>query len=376
MYSTLSYNENGSVVSYEKSGNRFDISYNPLERISEVSINGNLVSKYTYDPIGERVKKEIYSNGNLEKTVIYFYGQEGLLAEYDENMNLIKKYIWNPDRPWSTDPLYQEDSSGNKYFYINDHLFTPQKLVDENFNVVWQGDYFSFGNVNETVNQIENNLRFPGQYYDSETGFYYNFHRYYAPEIGRYLREDPVRNGLNYYLYVSDNPVEGVDYLGLTDKCCKEGKTCCWIVCDWAKGPISNIGSEIISDFNMRKFHRLYHCWLEWGEYNPWEAGSGEESNTAWGMHPIGPLEDVVDYNHGDRKGLIAFKLSKGCCEQIQSNPPKPTRYYNPYLVKGTCITAVLDYLCSLDRCKGEAEKFYQKFNYYLFWWRGSCNRR
>ncbi len=181
----LSYNENGSVVSYEKSGNRYDISYNPLERIEEVSINGNLVSKYTYDPLGGRVKKEVYSNGNLEKEIIYFYGQEGLLAEYDENMNLIKKYVWNPDRPWSTDPLYQEDSSGNKYFYINDHLFTPQKLVDENLNVVWQGDYFAFGNVNETVNQIENNLRFPGQYFDSETGFYYNFNRYYMPEIGK-----------------------------------------------------------------------------------------------------------------------------------------------------------------------------------------------
>ena len=187
---------------------------NPLERIEEVSINGNLVSKYTYDPLGERVKKEIYSNGNLEKTVIYFYGQEGLLAEYDENMNLIKKYIYNPDRPWSTDPLWMEDSSGNKYFYINYHLFTPQKMIDENFNTVWQGDYFSFGNVNETVNQIENNLRFPGQYFDSETGFYYNFNRYYAPDIGRYLREDEVRNGLNYYLYVKDNPVGYFDSRG------------------------------------------------------------------------------------------------------------------------------------------------------------------
>ena len=216
----LSYNENGSVVSYEKSGNRFDISYNPLERIEEVSINGNLVSKYTYDPIGERVKKEVYSNGNLEKTVIYFYGQEGLLAEYDENMNLIKKYVWNPDKPWSTDPLYQEDSSGNKYFYINDHLFTPQKIIDENFNTVWQGDYFSFGNVNETVNTVENNLRFPGQYFDYETGFFYNFHRYYAPEIGRYLREDLI-NKLNLYEYVKSNPVKGFDDKGLVPDWCK-----------------------------------------------------------------------------------------------------------------------------------------------------------
>ena len=60
------------------------------------------------------------------------------------------------------------------------------------------------------------NLRFPGQYYDSETGFYYNFHRYYMPEVGRYLREDEVRSkwDFNLYVYVGDNPVMGYDNFG------------------------------------------------------------------------------------------------------------------------------------------------------------------
>ena len=58
------------------------------------------------------------------------------------------------------------------------------------------------------------NLRFPWQYYDSETGFYYNFHRYYMPEIGRYLREDEVRSDDNLYIYVKDNPVMGYDNSG------------------------------------------------------------------------------------------------------------------------------------------------------------------
>ncbi len=58
------------------------------------------------------------------------------------------------------------------------------------------------------------NLRFPGQYYDSETGFYYNFHRYYMPEVGRYLREDDVKSDYNLYIYVEDNPVVNVDNSG------------------------------------------------------------------------------------------------------------------------------------------------------------------
>ena len=87
-------------------------------------------------------------------------------------------------------------------------------LLVENLNPVWQGDYFSFGNVNETVNTVENNLRFPGQYFDTETGFYYNFHRYYAPDIGRYLREDPEGEIIE-YSYADDEPVMGYDILGL-----------------------------------------------------------------------------------------------------------------------------------------------------------------
>ncbi len=58
---------------------------------------------------------------------------------------------------------------------------------------------------------------YPGQYFDSETGLHYNMWRYYEPGSGRYLREDPIRlsGGINYYLYVDNNPVFNIDQLGL-----------------------------------------------------------------------------------------------------------------------------------------------------------------
>jgi len=58
---------------------------------------------------------------------------------------------------------------------------------------------------------------FPGQYYDQETGLYYNYFRYYDPNTGRYLRIDPVGilGGLNGYSYVRNNPLKWVDPLGL-----------------------------------------------------------------------------------------------------------------------------------------------------------------
>jgi len=73
------------------------------------------------------------------------------------------------------------------------------------------------------------NLRFPGQYYDAETGLFYNGFRDYDPAKGRYIESDPIglAGGINTYSYVNGNPVNWVDPLGL-EICAANGqlKTC------------------------------------------------------------------------------------------------------------------------------------------------------
>src|SRR5271169_6581565 len=86
-----------------------------------------------------------------------------------------------------------------------DHLGTPHKMTDTNQAVVWFAYYKPFGAATVTVSTITNNLRFPGQYFDAETGLNYNYRRDYNPVIGRYIEADPLwlpffYHGKNYFL--------------------------------------------------------------------------------------------------------------------------------------------------------------------------------
>ncbi|MCP4370069.1 MAG: hypothetical protein GY797_18425 [Deltaproteobacteria bacterium] len=103
------------------------------------------------------------------------------------------------------------------YYFINDHLGTPQKLLDENADVVWSADYKPFGEADVDVNAFTNQFRFPGQYFDSETGLHYNWFRYYDPSTGRYLRADPIGldGSINLFPYANANPINAIDPWGL-----------------------------------------------------------------------------------------------------------------------------------------------------------------
>jgi RHS repeat-associated protein len=114
-----------------------------------------------------------------------------------------------------TDPLFVK-TDGAYYWYENDHQGTPQKIISTSGSVVWSAvPTDSFGNIQIQAESITSNLRMPGQYFDEETGLYYNWHRYYDPAIGRYLQTDPIGDGLNLYAYCNNDPVNFMDPMGL-----------------------------------------------------------------------------------------------------------------------------------------------------------------
>jgi len=106
------------------------------------------------------------------------------------------------------------------YYYHNDHLGTPQILTNDTGAVSWKAVYTPFGEAEISGQTVENNIRFPGQYYDQETGLHYNWNRYYDPKTGRYLTPDPIGldGGINPFVYVENNPINYGDALGLSSK--------------------------------------------------------------------------------------------------------------------------------------------------------------
>lgn len=122
----------------------------------------------------------------------------------------------------------------NEFVYLHtDNIYTPRLATDAVGAVVWEWDYDSFGYTradedpdgNDT--EVLSMLRMPGQYFDVESGFHYNWHRYYDPVTGRYLSSDPIGliGGLNTYSYVDENLIKYVDIYGLIKCTCRARQT-------------------------------------------------------------------------------------------------------------------------------------------------------
>ncbi len=174
-------------------------------------------SSYSYDFYGERLSKTV----NGSKTHFVYDDSGNLIGEYDATGGLIKEYVWFAGAPIA---VITPSGGGVTVSYVHsDHLDTPRAVTDSAGNVVWswQPDGFGFSLPNEDVDgdgiAFELNLRFPGQYYDFETGDFYNYYRSYDPRLGKYVESDPIGQaaGVNTYAYVDSNPVTSSDRVGL-----------------------------------------------------------------------------------------------------------------------------------------------------------------
>ncbi len=208
----FTYDKRGNLIQ-EKRGTGGKLlttyQYNLNNQLTKIKKHGQ-TTEYTYDPLGRRIKKQDEFGSTR-----YLWAGDQLVQE--ERNNLKKTYIYEPE---SFKPLAMVQD-GEVYHYHLDHLGTPQELSDQYGKIVWKARYKTYGNVAyKEVDEVENNIRFQGQYFDEESGLHYNRHRYYDPNIGQFTTQDPIGllGGVNNYQY-APNPTGWIDPFGLT---CKE----------------------------------------------------------------------------------------------------------------------------------------------------------
>ncbi|MEN4825192.1 RHS repeat-associated core domain-containing protein [Pseudomonas sp. P39-UII1] len=259
--------DTGSLVGseefrYDPAANRLDFNARKLEKVKDNRIKrwrdqeyrydpwGNLIEKrsghsklqsFSYDCENRLVRAETLVNGKLESTGAYRYDSLGRRVAKQSEINGIteqKRFLWQGLRmlredtpgqnslylyePGSYAPLARVDQAEGVeqkvYYFHTDQVGTPVDLTSSDGRVVWQARYRSWGVVdNYSTNEVEQNLRFQGQYFDQETELHYNLFRYYDPEAGRFVTQDPlgVLGGDNLYLY-APNPISWVDPAGLS----------------------------------------------------------------------------------------------------------------------------------------------------------------
>lgn len=269
---------------------------------------------YAYDPFGRRIfKRDAFgetrfvwdgnrllaeSRGSRTRTWLYDGGSFVPLAQVDSQTP-------------ATGATPAPAGAGAKILYFHtDHLGTPRELTDGAGNLHWAATYKAWGNVMrvempqarpvtqavagaaDPAEQLQS-LRFQGQYFDCETGLHYNRFRYYDPDIGRFISEDPIglKGGTNTFVYAA-NPTGWVDPLGLTSL---------------VKGAPLPDGTNIYRvstegpynfDFNPRELAAI-----ESGKLNPpgvsvIRAGSPEEATGIWNKaFPNRPATSVGEMN-------------------------------------------------------------------------------
>jgi RHS repeat-associated protein len=194
--------------------------YDCQHRLIGITQPNGQTASYRYDPFGRRISKTVDGI-----TTEFFWQGDKLIAEHHADSH--RSYLYEPD---SFRPLVLLEGFGPQdtkaFHYQLDHLGTPQELTDPEGEIVWSAHYRAYGQISRLdKGKIDNPLRFQGQYFDQESGLHYNRHRYYNPDIGRYLTPDPVKlaGGINAYQYVT-NPTGWVDPLGLST--CPGGDGC------------------------------------------------------------------------------------------------------------------------------------------------------
>jgi RHS repeat-associated protein len=219
-FRSYTYDNAGNTLTETRPGESFGYTYNKRNRLAAVTRNTLAYASYTYNALEQLTSRNTSAVGAPAGTVHYLYDQDGhLIAEANASTGATTRdYIWlasNDNDPVDL-PLAIAETTTLTMVHA-DHLGRPTRMTDAAKATVWQAIWKPWGEVHSLSGTLTQNLRFPGQYYQIETGLHYNHHRNYDPVTGRYTQADPLGfvDGPSVYAYAGSSPLMLTDRTGL-----------------------------------------------------------------------------------------------------------------------------------------------------------------
>ncbi|MBN2134727.1 MAG: RHS domain-containing protein [Acidobacteria bacterium] len=207
------YDDNGNMISKYNSetDESFEYHYDVLNRLVSVQKGDTIIVSYLYSHQGYRVKTMSIEHG----TIYYTFDETGFLL-FEETTDLNTDYIYLSGQHLAKNEYEPGDKTNQeRYFYLTDHLGSTICLTDSTGKILWQDDYTPFGETTGDTGTKHDTGMYTGKQLDPDTGLYYSNARWYDADLGRFITEDPIKDGLNWFVYCANNPMNRVDPSGL-----------------------------------------------------------------------------------------------------------------------------------------------------------------
>ncbi|EBJ0820452.1 hypothetical protein DON49_08310 [Salmonella enterica] len=302
------YNEWGELTTRRDQ----QLEWNAQGQLTRV-ISGNTETHYGYDALGRRIRKATYGRhtGHTARSRTDFVWEGFRLLQENVQQQGWRTYLYDAEQPYT--PVASVTGRGESrqvWYYHTDVTGTPQEVTAADGTLVWAGYIRGFG---ENAADISNSgayfhqpLRLPGQYFDDETGLHYNLFRYYAPECGRFVSQDPIglNGGINLYQY-APNPLSWIDPWGLIGKPLNSPLTDKWL----DKG--GSIWQEIDGQtwVYQDKYGNVVRYPDGYPDFSPYEVQHVDVPDLK-GNHRLGPSGDFGKANALAPKGAADLEVN------------------------------------------------------------------
>ncbi|MDB4917638.1 MAG: RhsA, partial [Gemmatimonadetes bacterium] len=220
----IMYDSDGNVIQRQRIGSpsTFNqvLTWNSASQLTAVTTTRNGVPttlQFAYDGNGRRIQKTVVGGAVTH----YVWDGDQIVAETDASGNTQRLYTYFP----GTDQLNSVVTGGKTYYAAQDAAGNVVGMIDwTQLSAKDKYTYQPFGTMDQNDQNVPNSMRWKGLLYDAESGLYYVRARYYAPEMRRFLSEDPIGldGGINQYRFAENDPVNNGDPSGLES--CPEGQ--------------------------------------------------------------------------------------------------------------------------------------------------------